>query len=110
MGDVRRREKRQWTVQELLCQLARCANDNFCARKCEEEPCMLERTEFLNGIAARLEMQRAEITSLRQTSEGHRFMVAKLREQLQKSNEKYMNLRRRTLEEIQKLLDNEEGE
>lgn len=106
MGDVK--EKRGWTVQEILCQLARCANDNFCGQKCEAEPCVLERAEFLHSIASRLEMQRAEIASLRQASEGHRLMVAKLREELQESNEKYLSLRRRTLEEIQKLLRGEE--
>lgn len=105
MGDLK--EKRQWAVQELLHQLSRCANDNYCAQKCQEEPCVLERAEFLHGIASRLEMQRAEITSLRQAGEGHRFMVAKLREELQKSNEKYANLRQRTLEEIRKLLESE---
>lgn len=106
MGDVK--ENRQWTVQEILCQLARCANDNFCAQRCDEEPCVLEQAEFLHCIAKRLEMQRAEIASLRQTSEGHRYMVAKLREELQEANKKYINLRRRTMEEIRKLLNEEE--
>lgn len=32
-------------------------------------------------------------------------MVVKLREELQRTNEKYVDLRRRTLEEIQNLLE-----
>lgn len=105
----KQQEQRKWTVQELLQQLERCASDNFCAMKCEAEPCVLERTEFLHGIAARLEMQRAENAALRQANEGHRFMLAKMQEELQKQNERYTNMRRRTLEEIQKLLE-ESGE
>lgn len=105
----RQQEQRKWTVQELLQQLERCANDNFCAMKCEAEPCVLEQTEFLHEIAARLERQRAENAALRQANEGHRFMLAKMQEELQKQEGHYINLRRRTLEEIQKLLE-ESGE
>ena len=102
--------KRKWTVQEILDRLALCIDDAHCAHKCEEEPCMLEDVAFLRSIARALEVQREEIAAQRRANEGHRLMVAKLREELQKSNERYMELRKRTLLEVQKLLEKEERE
>lgn len=60
---------------------------------------------FLCSIARGLQVQRAEIEAQRRANEGHRVMVVKLREELQRTNEKYVDLRRRTLEEIQNLLE-----
>lgn len=100
--------KRSWTAKEILERLMLCADDDHCARHCNEEPCVLEDTAFLCSIARTIETQRAEIRAQRQANEGHRVMVAKLREELQKANRKYMDLRQRTLREVQKLL--EEGE
>ena len=97
--------KRSWTVQEILDQMALCVDDDHCAERCTEEPCVLQDTAFLCSIARGLQGQRAEIDAQRRANEGHRVMVAKLREELQKSNEKYMDLRRRTLEEIKKMLE-----
>lgn len=102
--------KRKWTVQEILDRLALCIDDGHCAHKCEEEPCMLEDVEFLRSIARALEVQREEIAAQRRANEGHRLMVAKLREELQKSDQKYIALRRKTLLEVQKLLEKEERE
>lgn len=97
--------KRSWTVQEILEQMALCVDDDHCAERCAEEPCVLQDAAFLCSIARGLQGQRAEIDAQRRANEGHRVMVAKLREELQKSNEKYMDLRRRTLEEIRNLLE-----
>lgn len=96
--------KRRWTAKEILERLMLCVNDDHCARHCNEEPCVLEDVAFLRSIACTIETQRAEIRAQKQASEGHRVMVAKLRKELQKSNERYMELRKRTLQEIQKLL------
>lgn len=97
--------KRSWTAQEILERLALCVDDDHCARHCNEEPCVLEDVAFLHCIARTIEMQRAEIRAQKQANEGHRIMVVKLREELQKANERYMELRKRTLQEIQKLLE-----
>lgn len=97
--------KRKWTVQEILERLMLCVNDDHCARHCNEEPCVLEDVAFLRSIACTIETQRAEIRAQKQASEGHRVMAEKLRKELQKSNERYMELRKRTLQEIQKLLE-----
>ena len=97
--------KREWTVQEILDQMALCVDDDHCAEHCAEQPCVLQDTAFLCSIARGLQVQRAEIEAQRRANEGHRVMVAKLREELQKSNERYMELRKRTLQEIQKLLE-----
>lgn len=97
--------KRSWTAKEILERLMLCADDDHCARHCNEEPCVLEDGAFLHSIARTIEMQRAEIRAQKQANEGHRVMVEKLREELQKSNERYMELRERTLQEIQKLLE-----
>lgn len=97
--------KRRWTAKEILERLALCIDDAHCAHKCEEEPCVLEDVAFLRSIACTIETQRAEIRAQKQASEGHRVMAEKLREELQKSNERYMELRKRTLQEIQKLLE-----
>lgn len=102
--------KRKWTVQEILDRLALCIDDAHCAHKCEEEPCVLEDVAFLRSIACTIETQRAEIRAQKQASEGHRVMAEKLRKELQKSNERYMELRKRTLLEVQKLLEKEERE
>lgn len=102
--------KRKWTVQEILDRLALCINDAHCAHKCEDEPCVLEDAAFLHSIARALEVQREEIAAQRRANEGHRLMVAKLREELQKSDQKYIALRRKTLLEVQKLLEKEERE
>lgn len=100
--------KRKWTAQEILDRLALCIDDAHCAHKCEEEPCVLEDVAFLRSIACTIETQRAEIRAQKQASEGHRVMAEKLRKELQKSNERYMELRKRTLLEVQKLLEKEE--
>ena len=102
--------KREWTVQEILDQMALCVDDSHCAERCAEEPCVLQDTAFLCSIARGLQVQRAEIGAQRRANEGHRVMVEKLRQELQKSDEKYKEIRRRTLWEIQKLLEKEEGE
>ena len=102
--------KREWTVQEILDQMALCVDDDHCAERCTEEPCVLQNTAFLCSIARGLQVQRAEIGAQRRANEGHRVMVEKLRQELQKSDEKYKEIRRRTLWEIQKLLEKEEGE
>ncbi len=93
-----------------LERLALCIDDAHCAHKCEEEPCVLEDVAFLRSIACTIETQRAEIRAQKQASEGHRVMAEKLRKELQKSNERYMELRKRTLLEVQKLLEKEERE
>lgn len=98
-------QKREWTVQEILDQMALCVDDDHCAEHCAEEPCVLQDTAFLCSIARGLQVQRAEIEAQRRANEGHRVMVAKLREELQRTNEKYVDLRRRTLEEIRNLLE-----
>lgn len=90
--------KREWTVQEILDQMALCVDDDHCAERCTEEPCVLQDTAFLCSIARGLQVQR-------RANEGHRVMVVKLREELQRTNEKYVDLRRRTLEEIRNLLE-----
>lgn len=97
--------KRKWTAKEILERLMLCVNDDHCARHCNEEPCVLEDVAFLRSIACTIETQRAEIRAQKQASEGHRVMAEKLRKELQKSNERYMELRKRTLQEIQKLLE-----
>lgn len=97
--------KRRWTAKEILERLMLCVNDDHCARHCNEEPCVLEDVAFLRSIARTIETQRAEIRAQKQASEGHRVMAEKLRKELQKSNERYMELRKRTLQEIQKLLE-----
>lgn len=97
--------KRRWTAKEILERLMLCVNDDHCARHCNEEPCVLEDVAFLRSIACTIETQRAEIRAQKQASEGHRVMAEKLRKELQKSNERYMELRKRTLQEIQKLLE-----
>lgn len=97
--------KRRWTAKEILERLMLCVNDDHCARHCNEEPCVLEDVAFLRSIACTIETQRAEIRDQKQASEGHRVMAEKLRKELQKSNERYMELRKRTLQEIQKLLE-----
>lgn len=97
--------KRSWTAKEILERLMLCADDDHCARHCNEEPCVLEDVAFLHSIARKIETQRAEIRAQKQANEGHRVMVVKLREELQKANERYMELRKRTLQEIQKLLE-----
>lgn len=97
--------KRSWTAKEILERLMLCVDDDHCARQCNEEPCVLEDVAFLHSIARTIEMQRAEIRAQKQANEGHRVMVVKLREELQKANERYMELRKRTLQEIQKLLE-----
>lgn len=97
--------KRSWTAKEILARLMLCADDDHCARHCNEEPCVLEEVAFLHSIARTIETQRAEIRAQKQANEGHRVMVVKLREELQKANERYMELRKRTLQEIQKLLE-----
>ena len=97
--------KRRWTAKEILERLMLCVNDDHCARHCNEEPCVLEDVAFLRSIACTIETQRAEIRAQKQASEGHRLMAEKLRKELQKSNERYMELRKRTLQEIQKLLE-----
>lgn len=97
--------KRSWTAQEILERLALCVDDDHCAGKCIEEPCVLQDTAFLCSVARAIETQRAEIRAQRQANEGNRVMVAKLREELQKANRKYMDLRQRTLREVQKLLE-----
>lgn len=97
--------KRRWTAKEILERLMLCVNDDHCARQCNEEPCVLEDVAFLRSIACTIETQRAEIRAQKQASEGHRVMAEKLRKELQKSNERYMELRKRTLQEIQKLLE-----
>lgn len=102
--------KRRWTAKEILERLMLCVNDDHCARHCNEEPCVLEDVAFLRSIACTIETQRAEIRAQKQASEGHRVMAEKLRKELQKSNERYMELRKRTLQEIQKLLEKEERE
>lgn len=102
--------KRSWTVQEILDRLALCVDDEHCAERCGEEPCVLQDTAFLCSIARGLEVQWAEIREQRRANEGHRVMVEKLRQELQKSDEKYKEMRRRTLWEIQKLLEKGEGE
>lgn len=98
-------QKREWTVQEILDQMALCVDDDHCAERCTEQPCVLQDTAFLCSIARGLQVQRAEIEAQRRANEGHRVMVAKLREELQRTNEKYVDLRRRTLEEIRNLLE-----
>lgn len=102
--------KRKWTAKEILERLMLCVNDDHCARHCNEEPCVLEDVAFLRSIARALEVQREEIAAQRRANEGHRLMVAKLREELQKSDQKYIALRRKTLLEVQKLLEKEERE
>lgn len=102
--------KRRWTAKEILERLMLCVNDDHCARHCNEEPCVLEDVAFLRSIACTIETQRAEIRAQKQASEGHRVMAEKLRKELQKSNERYMELRKRTLLEVQKLLEKEERE
>lgn len=102
--------KRRWTAKEILERLMLCVNDDHCARHCNEEPCVLEDAAFLHSIARALEVQREEIAAQRRANEGHRLMVAKLREELQKSDQKYIALRRKTLLEVQKLLEKEERE
>lgn len=102
--------KRKWTAKEILERLMLCVNDDHCARHCNEEPCVLEDVAFLRSIACTIETQRAEIRAQKQASEGHRVMAEKLRKELQKSNERYMELRKRTLLEVQKLLEKEERE
>ena len=97
--------KRSWTAQEILERLALCVDDDHCAERCTEEPCVLQDTAFLCSIARGLQVQRAEIEAQRRANEGHRVMVVKLREELQRTNEKYVDLRRRTLEEIRNLLE-----
>ena len=97
--------KRKWTAKEILERLMLCVNDDHCARHCNEEPCVLEDVAFLRSIACTIETQRAEIRAQKQASEGHRVMAEKLRKELQKSNERYMEIRKRTLQEIQKLLE-----
>lgn len=97
--------KRKWTAKEILERLMLCVNDDHCARHCNEEPCVLEDVAFLRSIARALEVQREEIAAQRRANEGHRLMVAKLREELQKSDQKYIALRRKTLLEVQKLLE-----
>lgn len=102
--------KRKWTAKEILERLMLCVNDDHCARHCNEEPCVLEDVAFLRSIACTIETQRAEIRAQKQASEGHRVMAEKLREELQKSDQKYIALRRKTLLEVQKLLEKEERE
>ena len=70
--------KRSWTAQEILERLALCVDDDHCAGKCIEEPCVLQDTAFLCSVAREIETQRAEIRAQRQANEGHRVMVAKL--------------------------------
>lgn len=101
--------KRSWTVQKILDQMALCVDDDHCAERCAEEPCVLQDTAFLCSIARGLQGQRAEIDAQRRANEGHRVMVTKLREELQKSDAKYADLRRRTLEEIKKMLEKGES-
>lgn len=97
--------KRSWTAKEILERLMLCVDDDHCARHCNEEPCVLEDVAFLHSVARTIETQRDEIRAQKQANEGHRVMVVTLREELQKSNERYMELRKRTLQEIQKLLE-----
>lgn len=69
-------QKREWTVQEILDQMALCVDDDHCAEHCAEEPCVLQDTAFLCSIARGLQVQRAEIEAQRRANEGHRVMVA----------------------------------
>ena len=57
--------KREWTVQEILDQMALCVDDDHCAERCTEEPCVLQDTAFLCSIARGLQVQRAEIEAQR---------------------------------------------
>nr|DAL12177.1 MAG TPA_asm: hypothetical protein [Caudoviricetes sp.] len=75
-----------------------------CCLNCTDRAVCHEMCVRYMGIAA------AEIEAQRRANVGHRVMVEKLRQELQKSDEKYKEIRRRTLWEIQKLLEKEEGE
>lgn len=66
--------KREWTVQEILDQMALCVDDDHCAEHCAEEPCVLQDTAFLCSIARVLETQQAEIKTQRQTNELDELM------------------------------------
>lgn len=47
--------KRSWTAKEILERLMLCADDDHCARQCNEEPCVLENVAFLHSVARALE-------------------------------------------------------